>query len=133
MKMPLFKNLFKEARKKAMYGQGGLCHIEKGGKNPTGLMVVPAYISRMEKGFSLPSDTLLLEICEFLDLDFELMHAVVSYAKSTVREVKALHLKAYLRREAELNKIKATQAFVGPHAPATRPLPNEKPSNQPHA
>lgn len=57
--MPLFKVIFKEARLKKGLQQKDIA---------VSLDCVPAYISRLEKGFSLPSNDLMEKVCSLLDL-----------------------------------------------------------------
>jgi len=75
--MPFYL-LFREARLRSDIHQRALA-VELG--------VVPAYVSRLEKGFSLPSDTLLVRICRVLELDFFAAWLQITYEKTDCAEV----------------------------------------------
>lgn len=93
-----FKEVLREERKKR-----GLEQQQVAAR----LSVVPAYISRMEKGMSHPSDELLVTICREFDLDLTEMVLLVASEKTTIAPVKDEYLRmlALHRREVEEGEI----------------------------
>lgn len=68
-----FKDVFREARTAKGLQQKDVAKM---------LDVVPAYISRLEKGFSLPSNDLILRVCDVLGLKVEEVYLQVMLEKT---------------------------------------------------
>jgi len=105
--MPFYL-LFREARLSADIQQRALA---------AALSVVPAYISRLEKGFSLPSDALLVRICQVLELDFFAAWLQVTSEKTDCAEVHQVIERLIAARqpsgfEAKYEKLSASQKKI---------------------
>lgn len=79
--MKTFREMFKEARLKKSLQQKDVAEL---------LEVVPAYISRLEKGFSLPSNDLILKICDHLELNVEQVYLQVILEKTDNEDIRRL-------------------------------------------
>lgn len=80
-KMPAFKDILSSAR------------IEKGLQQKDlalALDVVPAYISRLEKGFSLPSNDLILKICHILGMNLQQVYLQVILEKTEIEPLREI-------------------------------------------
>ena len=77
--MAEFKDMFRNARTSKQLQQKDLAEM---------LGVVPAYISRLEKGFSLPSNDLILKLCTILDLDVQGVYLQVILEKTDNKSIR---------------------------------------------
>lgn len=93
-KMSSFKNMLSSARKEKGIQQKDLAEA---------MRVVPAYVSRLEKGFSLPSNDLILNICEILEMNVQQVFLQVILEKTETEPLRKIIKGFQASSNGELN------------------------------